>query len=318
MIQIRSAVFRLLALMTAAIAFAACVERELCYDHSHKVPVTIEFDWTDASDAQPSTMVVWFFLVDGSQPHRFELIGDGVSSRGGFDAVVSVPEGTYRMVCHNGNTDFNVERGSGIDDYVITTDEVEVLSAMNRSESAPRPDDTIDQEVRSQASRLYAHTRDEHLTVVNDPRVSHKVVFRPSEKTLVCNVRITGVENLQPDVEVSALVTGVSEAWGCGSQSPSDVAVSVPFAFSHCGSDCLVGSVVVFGMTEQTHKLRVYTSYKYYYDFDITDQVRNQSGNREIDIVLSGIRLPEGSGSGSGMSPGVSDWGEPEEETLPM
>lgn len=40
-----------------------CSQRELCYDHSHKVPVNIEFDWSDAPDAQPATMVVWFFRL---------------------------------------------------------------------------------------------------------------------------------------------------------------------------------------------------------------------------------------------------------------
>ena len=182
--------------LSVMLGLAACGQRELCYDHSHRVPVSVEFDWSQAPDADPQTMVVWFFPVDGSQGLRFELMGDGVSSRGSFDAVLRVPEGTYTMVCHNGSTVFNVERGSTIRDYVITTYDVEVLSAMNRAQGAPRPDGTDGQAVRSEASRLYAHTLGDPLTVVNDPSASHRVVFTPTEATVVCDVTITGVENL--------------------------------------------------------------------------------------------------------------------------
>lgn len=317
MIRVRDIIVRLMALSASVLLLAGCEGRELCYDHSHKVPVSVEFDWSLAPDVEPSTMVVWFFPLDGSAPLRFELMGDGLASRGKFDAVVSVPPATYRVICHNGNTEFNVERGTGLDDYVITTYDVNVLSAMsNRAEDAPRPGDTEDQAVRSQASRLYAHTLDEPLTVRSG--LSHKVVFTPAETTVLCDVRITGVENLRPDVEVSAILTGASEAWHPGSQSPTDVSVSVPFALSHCGTDCLKGTVLIFGLTGESHKLRIYTSYKYYYDFDVTDQIRRQDGRPVIDIALSGIRLPDVPGSGAGMSPGVSDWGELIEEPIIM
>ncbi len=302
--------------LSVMLGLAACGQRELCYDHSHRVPVSVEFDWSQAPDADPQTMVVWFFPVDGSQGLRFELMGDGVSSRGSFDAVLRVPEGTYTMVCHNGSTVFNVERGSTIRDYVITTYDVEVLSAMNRAQGAPRPDGTDGQAVRSEASRLYAHTLGDPLTVVNDPSASHRVVFTPTEATVVCDVTITGVENLRPDIEVSAIMTGVPEAWHAGRHAPTDDAVSVPFALGQCGEDCLKGTVTLFGMVDMPHKLRVYTSYNYYYDFDVTDQISSQHGRPVIDIVLSGMKLP--SAPGSGMSPGVTDWGDTYEEVLPM
>ena len=142
----------LTAAMLAALLLGGCEGRELCYDHSHKLPVSIRFDWTDVPEAQPETMVVWFFPVDGSQGLRFELTGDGNTSRTSFDAEVRVPAGTYRMVCHNGSTEFNVERGSNIDDYFVVTYDVPVLSSMNRTDDAPLPGDDTEMPVRSQAS----------------------------------------------------------------------------------------------------------------------------------------------------------------------
>ena len=303
----------LLAAMLAALVLAGCEGRELCYDHSHKVQVSIEFDWSLAPDATPETMVVWFFPLDGSQGLRYELTGDGNASRYSMDAVVKVPVGTYRMVCHNGNTEFNIERGSGIGDYVVTTYDVEVLSAMNnRNESAPLPEDMP---VRAQASTLYAHTLDEPMTVVNDSKIQQKVVFRPEETSVVCNVVISNVRNLTPEVMASAIISGAAEGWHAGSHAPTEERVAVPFELVQTGDDTLQGSVVLFGVSG-VKKLRIYTSYKYYYDFDISDQIIDQEGKHYINIDLSGIKLPEN--PGSGMSPGVSDWADAIEETITM
>lgn len=303
----------LMAALFAALVLAGCQGRELCYDHSHKVAVSIEFDWSLAPDASPETMVVWFFPVDGSQGLRFELIGDGHASRNSLDAVVKVPPGTYRMVCHNGSTEFNVEQGTGIDDYVVTTYNVEVLSAMNnRNESAPLP---VDMPVRSQASTLYAHTLDEPMTVVNDSKIQHRVVFRPVEASVLCNVVITNIRNLTPEVMASGVITGAAEGWHAGTQAPTAQGVAVPFALEQAGPDSLKGSVVLFGIGG-VQKLRIYTSYKYYYDFDISDQIVAQEGKHFINIDISGIKLPEN--PGSGISPGVSDWADAIEETITM
>lgn len=57
------------ALMAAAVMMlcgTACNERELCYDHTHASPVDVEFDWTEAPDAAPVTMVHGSMVL----PHR--------------------------------------------------------------------------------------------------------------------------------------------------------------------------------------------------------------------------------------------------------
>lgn len=300
----------LTAALLAAVLLAGCDSRELCYDHSHKMPVSIKFDWTDAPDAQPATMVVWFFPVDGSQGLRFELIGDGHTTRTSFDAVVKVPVGTYRMVCHNGSSEFNIEQGSNFNDYMVTTYDVEVLSGMNRSENAPLPDDMP---VRSQASTLFAHTIDEPMTIVKNSKAQQKVVFRPVEASVLCDVVVTNVQNLSPDVTASAVITGAAEGWHAGSSASTETRVAVPFALEQSGPDSLYGSVVLFGLSGK-HTLRIYTSYKYYYDFDVTDQVVEQKHHINIDV--SGIKLPEA--PSSGMQPGVNDWGDAIEENITM
>ena len=88
---------------------------------------------------------------------------------------------------------------------------------------------------------------------------------------------------------------------------------------NHCGTECLRGSLVTFGDNAPhnvRHRLRVYTSYKYYYDFDITDEIHQAGNSRHIEIHLHGIKLPVS--SQGGMSPGVDEWGNAENIELPM
>ena len=62
------ALLRLLLLLLPLLpAATGCDHRDLCYDHRHYVPVSLEFDWSEAPEAAPESMVVWFFPADGSQ-----------------------------------------------------------------------------------------------------------------------------------------------------------------------------------------------------------------------------------------------------------
>ena len=301
------------------ICLAGCDQRELCYDHSHVSPVAIEFDWSLAPEATPNTMVVWFFSTSSQERYRFELTGDGTASRSQFDSRILVRPGTYRVLCHNGTTDNNSESGGTFHDYNLVTYEDAVLAPMNRTENAPLPDDADHQPVKAMASTVYAHTLDE--TVIVEPSAADDkiITFTPEEVTSVYDVIITGVENLTADTEASAAITGLAEAWNPASSAPGGTEVTIPFKLNHCGTECLRGSLVTFGDNaphDVRHRLRVYTSYKYYYDFDVTDEIHKAGNSRHIEIHLHGIKLP--ASSQGGMSPGVDDWGNAENIELPM
>ncbi|MDO5442596.1 MAG: DUF5119 domain-containing protein, partial [Bacteroidia bacterium] len=58
--------------------------RDLCYDHSHIVSLSIRFDWNGCPDACPESMSVWFYSLDdpASAPRRYDLPGrDGGTVR---------------------------------------------------------------------------------------------------------------------------------------------------------------------------------------------------------------------------------------------
>ena len=308
-------------MLLSIFCLAGCEQRELCYDHSHMSPVLIEFDWSQAPEATPNTMVVWFFSIVSGESYRFELTDDGSGVRSQFDSKIKVRPGRYRVLCHNGTTDHNSESGRSFDDYRIITDEDGVLSPMNRSDRAPLPGNAADEPVRSPARVVYAHTLDEEVTIEPSATEARHIRFTPSEVTTTYDIIITGVKNLREDTEASAVITGLAESWHPATSRPAGLEVTVPFKLDVAGADCLRGSVVTFGDAaphDVRHFLRVYTSYKYYYDFDITDLMHKAGNSRHIEIRLNGIILPTDNQEGSGMSPGVNGWENAEIVDLPM
>ena len=81
-------------MLSGLLCLTGCDQRELCYDHSHVSPVVINFDWSMAPEATPNTMVVWFFSSTTKERYRFELTGNGTSSRSDFDCRIMVRPGS--------------------------------------------------------------------------------------------------------------------------------------------------------------------------------------------------------------------------------
>lgn len=301
------------------LCLTGCEQRELCYDHSHVSPVVLEFDWSLVPEAAPNTMVVWFFSTTTPERYRFELTGDGTSSRAGFDSRIMVRPGTYRVLCHNGTTDNNSEYGETFYDYCLLTYDDAVLAPLSRSTQAPLPDDADNQPVKAMASTVYAHTLDEIVTI--EPKAaSDKIIrFTPVEVTSVYDVIITGVENLTADIDASAAITGLAEAWNPATSAPGGTEVVIPFKLNHCGTDCLRGSLVTFGDNAPHnvfHRLRVYTSQQFYYDFDVTEPIHKAGNSKHIEIHLHGLKLPVV--NQGGMTPGVDGWENAENIELIM
>lgn len=315
----RSCFLAFIIMLLNLLCLTGCEQRELCYDHSHVSPVVIKFDWSMAPEATPNTMVVWFFSTTTKERYRFELTGNGASSRSDFDCRIMVRPGTYRVLCHNGTTDNNSENGDNFYEYNILTYDDAVLAPLNRSESAPLPGDADNQPVRAMASTVYAHTLDETVTI-EPSAVGDKIIrFTPVEVTSVYDVIITGVENLTADIDASAAITGLAEAWNPATSAPGGAEVTIPFKLNHCGTDCLRGSLVTFGDNAPhnvRHRLRVFTSYRFFYDFDVSEQIHNAGNSKHIEIHVHGLKLPVV--NQGGMSPGVNGWDNAENIELLM
>lgn len=294
------------------LCLVGCSQRDLCYEHSHEASVKIEFDWSEAPDATPETMVLYFFPVDNSQYTRIEFTG-GAS---GFNSTVKMPVGTYHLVCHNGETENNEEEGVFFSDYHLTTYEANLLASISRTNNAPRPDGTEEQPVRAQASTLYSYTVPE--PVVLEPDANETIVLKPRRSTTVINVTINNVQNITPGVEFCGVISGLAESWYPSTGMPGGRDVIVPMVLVPDGDSCLRGRMEVFGCNVPhgvRHILRLYTSHKYYYDFDVTDQIHSVPDQHDVELTLSGVKLPD---NGGGMDVSVDDWGQAEDVEIGM
>lgn len=72
----------------------SCEHKDLCYDYPHRQNVEVTFDWSEAPDANPSTMSLYLFPENGGAPQRYEF-----TDRNG--GCISVAAGTYDAICVN-------------------------------------------------------------------------------------------------------------------------------------------------------------------------------------------------------------------------
>ena len=89
--------------------------------------------------------------------------------------------------------------------------------------------------------------------------------------------------------------------------------VTIPFEMAKSSETTLAGSVQTFGhcpSEQTTHTLIVYAvladGSKWYYTYDVTDQIHSAPDQRDIRILLDGLPLPEP--NPAGFQPSVENW----------
>ena len=68
--------------------------------------------------------------------------------------------------------------------------------------------------------------------------------------------------------------------------------------------------------SDRRHILTVYTSSRYYYNFDVTDQIHSGTNPTELTIEIDKLVLPKP--DGGGMNPSVGDWSDVIEDLIEM
>ena len=275
------------AIMIAAVFMPGCEHNELCYDHTHVTELNVEFDWSQAPDADPSTMVVHFFRPDGSLYRRVEF----TQRTGG---KVRLEAGEYRILFHNGNMETVYELGNSHSDYALSGVSRSILEPMGREGDAPRPPESADQLIFSAPDQVWAGS---HSAIEILPGVAGQTVkLTPVEATMEYTVEITGVENLRDDIDVSAAITGMSPLYRLAEGCHGGEAATLPISVERVGDNTLVAHFRTFGhcpQTELAHTFSVYTSNKFFVNYDITEKMHNAPDPRHVVIEIHGLRLPD-------------------------
>ena len=295
------------AIMIAAVFMPGCEHNELCYDHTHVTELNVEFDWSQAPDADPSTMVVHFFRPDGSLYRRVEF----TQRTGG---KVRLEAGEYRILFHNGNMETVYELGNSHSDYALSGVSRSILEPMGREGDAPRPPESADQLIFSAPDQVWAGS---HSAIEILPGVAGQTVkLTPGEATMEYTVEITGVENLRDDIDVSAAITGMSPLYRLAEGCHGGEAATLPISVERVGDNTLVAHFRTFGhcpQTELAHTFSVYTSNKFFVNYDITEKMHNAPDPRHVVIEIHGLRLPD-----AGMGTEISGWENVEEYEIDM
>lgn len=294
--------------LVVSFAFVACEHKELCFDHAahDRICVQVVFDWLNAPDATPESMSLYLFPEHCCSPLLYEF-----SDREG--GMISVPAGRYRAVCMNGGTEScayrNTERPESFEVY---TREIGSLSGWAVGE-LPRAEGTAEERVASTPDPLWcARANNIEIAPYGEQPA---LIFYPEEAFCTYTVEIRNAENLSHVKSLLCTLSGLAGGFLPGMARPTSECVTHPFTAVSDGASSVTGELLTFGRPadiEATHKLTVYALYangeKWYYTYDVTDQVRNAENPRRVHILLDGLPLPKPAGGGTGFQPGIGDW----------
>ncbi len=206
------------------------------------------------------------------------------------------------------------ELGNSHSDYALSGVSRSILEPMGREGDAPRPPESADQLIFSAPDQVWAGS---HSAIEILPGVAGQTVkLTPVEATMEYTVEITGVENLRDDIDVSAAITGMSPLYRLAEGCHGGEAATLPISVERVGDNTLVAHFRTFGhcpQTELAHTFSVYTSNKFFVNYDITEKMHNAPDPRHVVIEIHGLRLPD-----AGMGTEISGWENVEEYEIDM
>lgn len=305
-------IFHAAAAAAVLAAATSCEHKDLCYDHSDAVDVEVVFDWCNAPDASPESMSLYLFPA-GGEALRYEF----TDCRGG---TIRVPVGSYEALCLNSDTENvtyrNAERR---ETFEVTTRTADLLSGLSvlgvLSDGVPRVDGTESERVILPPDMLWS---DYAESVELKPTAGTPTVTLSPEMS-ICRytVEIRNAANLKYVSGISGSLSSMAEGLypGVGCDATCKTGATIPFdAAVSADKSTVTGELFAFGCpsARKTHTLTVYAvlsdESKWYYTYDVTDQIHSAPDRRDVHIVLDGLPLPKPIVNGGGFQPDVDDW----------
>ncbi len=321
---LRHVPYMILAILLALTA--SCEHKELCYRHPHTAELNLVFDWSDAPEANPGSMCVYFYPEETDEmPYVFYITGN----RG---TTLYLPGGTYKVIAYNNDTD---GVAYGATDYFEThylhtrdTSIIESISMMSQSiGTVPRPAASADQRVVITPNQMWGCATT-GITVDTTAGTTQTIILRPHLLTCNYTFEIRNVKNLQYAARISAAISGMSGSLRVHTELTDPEPVTFPLSVNR-DSSTIYGQFHTFGYNAETDALKQMMLYVWCTDgsrhaygtdgddhFNVTRQVVNAPDPRNVHIIIDGIELhkPDESDSG-GFSPSVDDWDD-EEATI--
>ena len=296
------------AILTAA---TSCEHKDLCYDHSHTVDVKVAFDWKNAPGAAPASMSFYLFPAGGGEALRYDF----TDCTGG---TIRVPVGNYEALCLNSDTEnINYRNTECRETFEVTTRAADLLSGLSvlgvLSDGVPRVDGTEDERVILPPDMLWSDCVESIELKRTDGTMA--VTLRPEMSVCRYSVEIRNAANYVSGISGSLSSMAESLYPGVGCDATCKMGATIPFdAAVSADKSTVTGGLFAFGCpsARKTHTLTIYAvlsdESKWYYTFDVTDQIHSAPNQRDVHIVLDGLPLPKPIVNGGGFQPDVDDW----------
>ena len=308
------------ALLTAT----ACEHKELCYHHAHLETVRVEFDWRDAPDADPAGMCVWFYPTDGSQPSRFDLDKEGGN--------VSIPRGDYNIIAYN--NDYETVYLSSRNDF-STLEIVTLSGGLFEPLGYSGYSNSRGERVAVCPERLWGCTAIE--TVIAESGVSyicvpekdkeeylgrpvevkeHVITLYPHELYSTYSFEIHGIENRDDILRASGSLSSMSTTLILHDETKGEEQATLPFGVEYDDLETpMTGEFLTFGCNREDHDTHSFLLYiwladgtRWYYNFDVTDQIRGAEDHRNVHLVINCTIEPETLDLDEGSDADIDDW----------
>lgn len=319
--------------MLAAFVLSSCEHKDLCYHHPHTATVRVEFDWRDAPEAHPEGMCVFFYSMERGGYRRFDF----ADIKGG---PVELEVGTYRVIFHNNDSEVDLYRGTDdFDMYESYTREAYIFEPIYGNTSGIAPASIEDETVCLSPDILYGGHALE--VEVSESGVSYTCVSKtgereiqekdselvitlyPEKKTCTYTYEIRNVKNLKYTTQMSGSLSGLCHGIFLGNDAFEHTLVTVPFEAHPDGGSTVTGRFCTYGHCGSHDPKTTFTLYvwmkdgaKYYYTWDVTDQVDNAPDPHNVHIIIDGPAFPQPIENGSGFDVAVDDWQVVEEDII--
>ena len=272
--------------------------------------VRVEFDTTMCPDISAEGMCAFFYSDEDDYPWRFDFAG----TAGG---KISIPPNAFSVLAYNNDTYRTIVTDA--DSYALCsfttppTGVFESVAPLSRVAIPGGPPEGSE-DVLKMPQMMWCGVRD-MVNTATDTVVIIKLV----QATGRIRVNISEVANIDDIGRLSAIITGMPSSYRCSTMSSSSESLAaIPFGINRNSAEAntLSGEVMAFVKTDYTVRSYVLLyvwltdGKKYYYKFDVTDQMSEAPDPYDIELTLGPITIPEasGGGGGGGLDVGVDGW----------
>lgn len=303
----------------AAVALSGCRHKDIDFDVDNRCEIYVDFDWRNAPDANPESMLAYFYPIGGGAPLLYTF-SDPTGGR------ISIPYGYYNGIGINGdNTEWARMRGTEDPDlFEVYTHDAASLQAYGLvSRAVPRAEGTEQERMACTPGMLWSDRQDNialDAKSIADAGGVKIITYYPDEAVCHYTVDVLDIEHSEylRGLEVDATLSGMAEGYLHGKRSATDVAVTMPFTLKSANDgQQLHAEFLTFGECASTAHKHILTIYliltdgtQWYRTYDVTDQVSSAPDPRHVHIVVRGLDLPKPIEGGSGFIPDVNDWND--------